>query len=77
MSILTIEVDDRTLEALSVKASAEQSTVDKIAQAVLEEYAERQHAAQQAMATIRRLQKVIDTSGQKFTRDEMNERRIS
>ena len=77
MSILTIEVDDRTLEALSVKASAEQSTVDKIAQAVLEEYAERQHAAQQAMATIRRLQEVIDTSGQKFTRDEMNERRIS
>lgn len=52
----------------------EGTTLDALFRRWLAEYVGRERQAEVAMTVIRELQETIDTSGRRFTRDEMNER---
>ena len=84
MKKIILDFDDALVDAAYRKADRENTTLDKLFCQWLEDYAgaERQppdpaegkRQAERAMAAIRELQKYIDTSGAKPTRDEMNAR---
>ncbi len=71
MKNITLTADESLIEAARRKAAAEGTTLDALFRRWLAEYVGRER---QAMAVIRELQETIDTSGRKFTRDELNER---
>lgn len=75
MKNVTLSADERLIEAAREKARSEHSTLNEQFRVWLEQYAGRKQKADAAMATIRELQGKYSTGGQKFTRDEMNERR--
>ena len=84
MKGLTVHFDDGLLAAGRRKAVREKTTLHDLFRKWLEDYAgdereepdpeEGKRQAERAMAAIRELQKYIDTSGPKPTRDEMNAR---
>ena len=84
MKKIILDFDDALVDAAYRKADRENTTLDKLFCQWLEDYAgaERQPLIPQKasdrqigpMAAIRELQKYIDTSGPKPTRDEMNAR---
>ena len=73
---ITFSADDNLIEAARRKAAAEHKTLNEQFQIWLENYVRREHRAAEAMRTIRELQDSITTGGRKFTRDEMNDRRL-
>ena len=74
MKNITLSADEGLLEAARRRAAADGTTLDALFRRWLAEYVGRQRQADAAMAMIRELQETIDTSGRRFTRDEMNER---
>ncbi len=74
MKNITLSADPGLLEAARRRAAAEGTTLEALFEGWLAEYAGRRWQAERALATIRELQETIDSSGRKFTRDEMNER---
>lgn len=84
MKSFTVHVDDRLLDAARRKAFRENKTLDTMIRSWIEDYAgderieetpeERKARVERAMAAVDELQKFIDTSGPKPTRDEMNAR---
>ena len=84
MKSFTVHVDDRLLDAARRKAFRENTTLDTMIRTWMEDYAgderieqtpeERKARVDRAMAAVEELQKFIDTSGPKPTRDEMNAR---
>ena len=73
MKNITLSVDEYLLEAAHKYAASENTTLNAKFRQWLEDYTERQRT-DRAIATISALQDKICTDGQKFTRDEMNER---
>ena len=74
MKKITLTVDEELIDAAQHKAAVEGTTLEALFQRWLYDYVERGRQTDRAMAVIRELQEMIDTSGRKFTRNEMNER---
>ena len=62
------------IEAARARARAEHTTLNELFRRWLADYGQRKRQADQALATIRELQRDLHTGGRTFTRDEMNER---
>jgi hypothetical protein len=74
MRNITLSADDATIEAARKRAAAEGTTINEQFRIWLAQYADQHHRAERALKALRELQKVIDTSGPKPTRDELNAR---
>ena len=74
MRNITFRVDEKLLEQARKRARAEQTTLNEQFRRWLSEYAGTQRRVADAMAVVDRLSKKVRTGGQKFSRDEMNER---
>lgn len=74
MKRIPLTVDGELIKAAQHKAAAEETTLDALFRRWLAEYVGCGGQADVAMAAVRELRETIDTSGRKFTRDEMNER---
>ena len=84
MKSVNFPVEEGLLAAAYKRAAHEGTTLPDAFHAWLKDYAgpakridpdESKRRAARAMQTVREIQKEISTSGRKFTRDEMNERR--
>jgi len=75
MKRITFRADAEVLEAARERAKTEGTTLNELARHWLADYARPTPSAQQIHATFEKFRGLVDTSGQKFTRDEMNERR--
>ena len=71
---ITLSANENLIEAARRRAVAEHTTLNEQFRLWLENYVRREQLADEAMIVIRELQGGIFTGGQKFTRDEMNER---
>lgn len=71
---ITISLEEDIIETALKRASAEDTTLDKLIRGWLADYAQRQRQVDEAMAAIEALSGKIDMGGRKFTREEMNER---
>ena len=71
---ITFAADAALIEEARAAARSENTTLNEQFRLWLEQYA-RKRRAQRAMETIDRLRKYVDAGGQKFSREEMNERR--
>ena len=71
---ITFAADEALIEEARAAAKADNTTLNEQFRLWLEQYA-RKRRAQRAMETIARLRKYVDTGGQKFSREDMNERR--
>lgn len=74
MKTISIQLDEKLIEAAEARARSEQTTLDRQIEIWLAEYAEPSDRARRAMAVVAELQGKMRTGGRKFTRDEMNER---
>jgi len=72
---ITFRADAHLIESARGRARREGTTLNDLARQWLENYARRTRPAQETQAVLEELSAFADTSGQKFTRDEMNERR--
>ncbi len=70
---ITFSADEALIEGAREAARAESTTLNAQFRLWLEQYARRQRV-DAATVLIAELQAKIDTSGRKFTREEMNER---
>ena len=71
---ITFTVDARLIDEARAAARADNSSLSEQFRLWLEQYA-RQRRAANALSVVAQLQQRIDTSGRKFTRAELNERR--
>ena len=74
MKNITLSADEYLIEEARRRATAEGTTLNAQFRRWLADYVGRKRQADAAMAIIRELRETIDSSGRKFTRDEMNER---
>ena len=74
MKNITLSADENLIEAARRRAVAEHTTLNAQFRLWIENYVRREQQAAEAMSVIRELQSSLFTGGQKFTRDEMNER---
>lgn len=73
MKSITLQADEKLIEAAQERARIEHTTLDEQLRLWLEDYVQRNNQAQQAVRVMRELQGKV-RMGRKFTRDEMNER---
>ena len=73
MKNITLNADERLIEAARAQAVLEHTTLNAKFRDWLEDYVQRRQA-DQAMAFIEELRRQVRTGGRKFTRDEMVER---
>jgi len=71
---ITISLADDVIASAERSAREEGTTLDELIHRWLTDYAEGRQSANTAMRTVRDLRSRIDTSGHKFTREEMNDR---
>ena len=71
---ITLSADESLIAAARRRAVAEHTSLNQQFQLWFRNYIRREQQAGKAMRIIRELQREIFTAGQKFTRDEMNER---
>jgi hypothetical protein len=71
---ITFSADEALIDEAREAARADNTTLNEQFRLWLEQYARRRRA-ELAMATIDRLRQYVDSGGQKFSRDDMNERR--
>lgn len=74
MKTITVQVDERLIEAAEARARREQTTLDRQIEIWLADYVGQTQSAQQAMAVVSELQGKLRTGGYRFSRDELNER---
>lgn len=74
MKNVTLSADERLIEAARERARREHTTLNAEFRRWLDDYAERQKKVQSALETLNDLRETLDTGGQTFTREEMNER---
>lgn len=74
MKSITVQLDERLIEAAEARARSEQTTLDRQIEIWLADYAGESHRAQQAMDLVSELQAKLRTGGYRFSRDELNER---
>lgn len=74
MKNVTLSADDNLIEAARERARNEHTTLNEQFRKWLKEYVGQARQADSAMSLIEELRTQVRTKGQKFTRDEMNER---
>ena len=74
MRNVTFSADERLIEAARERAQRERTTLNEQFRLWLEAYAAREERARAAMDLVHDLQRTVRTAGQRFTRDELNER---
>lgn len=74
MKTITLQVDERLIEAAEERARMEHTTLDEQLHVWLAGYARQVREARDAMDVVVDLQGKLRTGGRKFTRDQMNER---
>lgn len=74
MKSVAFNADESVAHAAEERARREHTTLEAEFRRWLSEYARCESPSERAMRVIRDLQEKVDTSGQKFTRDEINER---
>ncbi len=74
MKNITLSADERLIEAARERAYAESTTLNEQFREWLASYARRDLRVQRSEEVIKELQGRLRTGGQKFSRDEMNER---
>jgi hypothetical protein len=74
MKNITLSADEELIEAARERARAEHTTLNEQFRRWLADYAGREQRLKQAMNLLDRLAATHTTGGEKFTRDEMNER---
>lgn len=75
MKNITLSAKENLIEAARQRAATEHTTLNEQFRIWLESYARHQQQVEEAIATIKNLQRKYSTEGRKFTREEMNERR--
>ena len=73
MKNITLSADESLIEAARRRASEERTTLNAQFRLWLENYAQSEWQAEQAMSVVRKLQGKLRV-GRKLTREEMNER---
>jgi hypothetical protein len=71
---ITLSAEPDLIDDARAQAQRENSTLNEQFRLWLVRYTQRRSRAEAAMASIKALQQYVDTSGRKFTREEMNER---
>ena len=74
MKNITLSADDHLIEAARERARIEHTTLNAQFRRWLAEYVKQEQTVVTALALIEELRGQVRTGGQKFTRDEMNER---
>ena len=74
MKNITLSAEESLIEAARERARSEKTTLNDAFRLWLETYAGRENRVEEAMAVLNDVRSRIRTGGQKFTRDEMNER---
>ena len=74
MKNITLSADEKLIEAARERARAEHTTLNEQFRRWLEEYTQRKERAQEAMSVLGELRGRVRSGGQKFSREEMNER---
>ena len=74
MKNITFSADKRLIDRARRRAHSEHTTLNEEFRRWLEAYASKGASADRAMTTVHDLQSRIRTGGQRFTRDELNER---
>ena len=74
MTNITFTADEALIKAAREQARARNTSLNSEFRRWLESYARWEEQAQQAIATIERIQSYARTGGRRFTREEMNER---
>ena len=74
MKNITLNADERLLEAAHKYAAVENTTLNAKFQQWLEDYTQRQQRADDEIAFIEEMRRKHPPRDRKFTRDEMNER---
>lgn len=74
MENITLSADERLIEAARARAKNEHTTLNEQFQHWLERYTYKEKRVEKAMALLEELRTRIHTGGQRFSRDEMNER---
>mgnify|MGYP000423769185 CR=1 FL=1 len=74
MKNITFSADERLIDGARRRAQSEHTTLNDEFRRWLEAYASKGASADRAMATVQDLQSRIRTGGQRFIRDELNER---
>jgi hypothetical protein len=74
MKNITLSADASLIEAARQRARSEHTTLNEQFRRWLAAYARRDAQADQARAVIQQLRRTVRTGGQRFTREQMNER---
>ena len=74
MKNITLSADEKLIEAARERARTENTTLNEQFRRWLEEYTQRKERAQKAMSVLEELRGRVRSGGQKFSREEMNER---
>ena len=74
MKNITFSPDENLIEAVRRRAAAEHTSLNEQFRLWLQKYVQGEKQPAEAVRVIRELQRSIFTGGQKFTRDEINER---
>lgn len=74
MKNITLSADERLIEAARERARAERTTLNERFREWLAEYAGGGRPTSKTLALFEEFAAYTDTGGQKFTREEMNER---
>lgn len=74
MKNITLSADAGLIEEARERARREHTTLNAQFRLWLQEYTQRQQRADKALEVIRELRTYVRTGGQKFTREQMNER---
>jgi hypothetical protein len=74
MKNITLSADESLIEAARARARSEHTTLNEQFRRWLAEYAGRSDRAARAKVVLSNLRLRLRTGGQKFTRDQMNER---
>ena len=74
MRNITLSADEALIQAARTRASAENTTLNDAFRRWLASYARRDRQAADAMALIDEISSYARTGGQRFSRDELNER---
>jgi hypothetical protein len=75
MKNITLSADEGLIEAARLRALSEQTTLNAMFRVWLEEYVQRQQQESDVRNLIGELRAKYVVGNQKFSRDEMNERR--
>ena len=74
MKNITLSADETLIEAARQRAREEHTTLNEQFRCWLENYARRSQNADDAMVVLERIRSYARSGGQKFTREQMNER---